>query len=202
MLNPILNSNLSPETIYFWLVGLLLAITFHEAAHAFVADRLGDKTPRYMGRVNLNPLSHLDPIGTLLILFAGFGWGKPVQFNPLSLRNPALGAALISVAGPLTNFLIAAVFAILIRLDIDPLNLWAQIAAINIMLGVFNLVPFAPLDGEKVVGGLLPRSLREGWASIQAYGIFYLIAFIFLAGPILSKIIDLIFTFLTGSSLR
>lgn len=202
MLNPILNSNLSPETIYFWLVGLLLAITFHEAAHAFVADRLGDKTPRYMGRVNLNPLSHLDPIGTLLILFAGFGWGKPVQFNPLSLRNPALGAALISVAGPLTNFLIAAVFAILIRLEVAPLNLWAQIAAINIMLGVFNLVPFAPLDGEKVVGGLLPRRLREGWASIQAYGIFYLIAFIFLAGPFLSKIIDLIFTLLTGSSLR
>lgn len=202
MLNPILNSNLSPETIYFWLVGLLLAITFHEAAHAFVADRLGDKTPRYMGRVNLNPLSHLDPIGTLLILFAGFGWGKPVQFNPLSLRNPALGAALISVAGPLTNFLIAAVFAILIRLEVAPLNLWAQIAAINIMLGVFNLVPFAPLDGEKVVGGLLPRRLREGWASIQAYGIFYLIAFIFLAGPFLSKIIDLIFIFLTGSSLR
>lgn len=202
MLNPILNSNLSPETIYFWLVGLLLAITFHEAAHAFVADRLGDKTPRYMGRVNLNPLSHLDPIGTLLILFAGFGWGKPVQFNPLSLRNPALGAALISVAGPLTNFLIAAVFAVLIRLEIAPLNLWAQIAAINIMLGVFNLVPFAPLDGEKVVGGLLPRHLRDGWASIQAYGIFYLIAFIFLAGPFLSKIIDLIFTLLTGSSLR
>lgn len=202
MLNPILNSNLSPETIYFWLVGLLLAITFHEAAHAFVADKLGDKTPRYMGRVNLNPLSHLDPIGTLLILFAGFGWGKPVQFNPLSLRNPALGAAVISVAGPLTNFLIAAVFALLIRLDVAPLNLWAQIAAINIMLGVFNLVPFAPLDGEKVVGGLLPRSLREGWASIQAYGIFYLIAFIFLAGPILSKIIDFIFTMLTGSSLR
>lgn len=202
MLNPILNSNLSPETIYFWLVGLLLAITFHEAAHAFVADKLGDKTPRYMGRVNLNPLSHLDPIGTLLILFAGFGWGKPVQFNPLSLRNPALGVALISVAGPLTNFLIAAVFAILIRLEVAPLNLWAQIAAINIMLGVFNLVPFAPLDGEKVVGGLLPRGLREGWASIQAYGIFYLIAFIFLAGPVLSKIIDLIFTFLTGSSLR
>lgn len=202
MLNPILNSNLSPETIYFWLVGLLLAITFHEAAHAFVADKLGDKTPRYMGRVNLNPLSHLDPIGTLLILFAGFGWGKPVQFNPLSLRNPALGAALISVAGPLTNFLIAAVFAILIRLEVAPLNLWAQIAAINIMLGVFNLVPFAPLDGEKVVGGLLPRQLREGWANIQAYGIFYLIAFIFLAGPFLSKIIDLIFTVLTGSSLR
>lgn len=202
MLNPILNTNLSLETIYFWLVGLLLAITFHEAAHAWVADRLGDKTPRYMGRVNLNPLSHLDPIGTLLILFAGFGWGKPVQFNPLSLRNPALGAALISAAGPLTNFFIAAVFALLIRLDIAPLNLWAQIAAINIMLAVFNLVPFAPLDGEKVVGGLLPRSLRAGWDSIQSYGIFYLIAFIFLAGPILGRLIDLIFTFLTGSNLR
>ncbi|HET7713022.1 MAG TPA: site-2 protease family protein [Patescibacteria group bacterium] len=202
MLNPILNSNLSLETIYFWLVGLLLAITFHEAAHAWVADKLGDKTPRYMGRVNLNPLAHLDPVGTLLILFAGFGWGKPVQFNPLSLRNPALGAALISLAGPLTNFILAGVFAILIRLEIAPLNLWAQIAAINIMLGVFNLVPFAPLDGEKVVGGLLPPSLRAGWSSIQAYGIFYLIAFIFLAGPLLGRVINIIFTILTGQSFR
>lgn len=201
MLSQLFSGNISLETIYFWVVALLIAITFHEAAHAFVADRLGDLTARLTGRLTLSPLSHLDPIGTLLILFAGFGWGRPVQFNPLALRNPAVGAALISLAGPVTNFIVALVFASLIRLNIEPLNLWAQIAAINIMLGIFNLLPFSPLDGEKVVFGLLPAKFRPEWVSIQQYGIFYLILFILVGGPLLTQIINLVFRLFTGQNL-
>lgn len=199
MLNQILSD---PLSAYFWLVGLLIAITFHEAAHALVADRLGDLTPRYMGRLTLNPLAHLDPIGTLLIFLVGFGWGKPVQFNPLSLKNPALGAAFISLAGPVTNLVIAGILALLIRAEVAPLGLWTTVAAINIMLGIFNLIPFAPLDGEKVVSGLLPRHLLPLWASIQQYSIFYLIGFILLGGPILNSLINLIYQLLTGFPLR
>src|SRR5256884_6980697 len=143
-------------TTLFWLVGLVIAITFHEAAHAYLADLLGDKIPRYMGRLTLDPLAHLDPIGTLLILLAGFGWGRPVQFNPLALKNPTLGAAVISLSGPVTNFIIAILFASLIRFHIAPTALWYWIVYVNVILGLFNLIPISPLDGEKIVAGILP----------------------------------------------
>lgn len=195
MLTQFLND---PVSAYYWLVGLLIAITFHEAAHAYVADRLGDLTPRYQGRLTLNPLAHLDPIGTLLIFLAGFGWGKPVMFNPLSLRNPALGATLISLAGPVTNFIIATIFAVLIRTGVAPTALWAQIALINIVLGVFNLIPIAPLDGEKVVSGLLPHELRLEWARLQQFGIIILVVIIFTGGPIISGLVNSVFRFLIG----
>lgn len=198
MLLDFLNGAISLETASFLLVGLILAITFHEAAHALVADRLGDLTPRYMGRLTLNPFAHLDPLGTLLILLTRFGWGKPVQFNPLALRNPAVGAALISLAGPTTNFLIAAVMGLLIRAGVAPIDLWAQIALINVILGVFNLVPLAPLDGEKVVSGLLPPNLRFQWAQIQQFSLFLLIFLILSGGPFLIGIIRVVFQFLVG----
>jgi Zn-dependent protease len=201
VLTDLFSGNISPEIAYFWIVSLLIAITFHEAAHAFVADKLGDLTPRYSGRLTLNPLAHLDPLGTILILLAGFGWGKPVPFNPVSLKNPALGSSLISLAGPAANFIIAAIFSILLRIGAEPHILWGQIAAINIMLGVFNLLPFAPLDGEKVVGGLLPPHLRAQWNSWQQMGIFFLILFIIAGGPILTQVIRIIFSFLTGQKL-
>lgn len=182
-------------------VGLLLAITFHEAAHAFVADRLGDPTPRHQGRLTLNPLAHLDPIGTALFLLARFGWGKPVVFNPLALKNPVVGAALISLAGPATNFLIALVFGTLIRLNIQPIELWVQIAFINVLLGIFNLIPVAPLDGEKVVTWLIPPSLRSQWMQIQSYGLFILIFIIFWGGPYILGATSFIFSILSDSRL-
>ncbi len=202
MLTQIFNGNLDLTSLYIWIVALILAITVHEAAHAFVADRLGDLTARYMGRLTLNPLAHLDPIGTLLLIFAGFGWGKPVPFNPVALRNPPLGGALISLAGPMANFVLALVTATLIRLNVAPLTLWGQITAINIMLGLFNLLPFSPLDGEKVVAGFLPNHLRPAWARIQTYGIFFLILFIFSGGGILNTLIEMVFGLFTGQNLR
>lgn len=195
MLNQFLTD---PVSAYYWLVGLLIAITFHEAAHAFVADRLGDLTPRYQGRLTLNPLAHLDPIGTILLFLVGFGWGKPVMFNPLSFRNPALSATFISLAGPLTNLIIALICATLIRTGVAPLNLWVQIALINIILGVFNLIPISPLDGEKVVAGLLPPELRLEWANFQRFGFIVLIVIIFTGGPILSSLVTSIFRILVG----
>lgn len=202
MLTQIFSGNLDLTSVYMWAVALILAITIHEAAHAFVADRLGDLTARYMGRLTLNPLAHLDPIGTILLVFVGFGWGKPVPFNPVALRNPALGGALISLAGPTANFVLALATATLIRLNVAPLTLWGQITVINIMLGLFNLLPFSPLDGEKVVAGFLPHRLRASWAQLQTYGIFFLIIFIFSGGGILSSLIQAVFGLFTGQNLR
>lgn len=195
MLNQFLTD---PVSAYYWLVGLLIAITFHEAAHAFVADRLGDLTPRYQGRLTLNPLAHLDPIGSILIFLVGFGWGKPVMFNPLSFRNPAISATIISLAGPLTNLLIAIVCAVLIRSGLAPLALWSKIALVNIVLGVFNLIPISPLDGEKVVAGLLPGDLRLEWAKIQQFGLIFLLIIILTGGPLLSSVVTSIFRILIG----
>jgi Zn-dependent protease len=194
----LLSGRISIEQAYFLAVGLLLAITFHEAAHAFVADRLGDPTPRYQGRLTLNPLAHLDPLGTLLFLVARFGWGKPVVFNPLALKNPALGAALISLAGPLTNFTLALLACLLIRASIQPLELWVEIAFINIVLGVFNLIPVAPLDGEKVVTWLIPPEMRATWLQIQSYGIFLLIFVIISGGPLILSVVSFIFNLFSG----
>lgn len=197
MLIDILNGNITEA--YFALVAILIGITFHEAAHAFVADRLGDPTPRYQGRLTLNPLAHLDPIGTLLIVLARFGWGKPVMFNPLALKNPVLGAALISLAGPITNFLIALGFATLIRFGIQPVELWFQIAFINLILGLFNLIPIAPLDGEKVLTWFIPPSLRSGWAQLQSMGLFILIFIIFWGGPYILGAASLLFSVFSGT---
>lgn len=198
MLTQLFYGNLDLPTLFFWLIGLVLAITFHEAAHAYVADLLGDKTPRYMGRLTLDPLAHLDPIGTLLILLAGFGWGRPVQFNPLALKNPTLGAALISLAGPTTNFVLATIFAALIRLDVNPTHLWYEIVYINVILGIFNLIPIAPLDGEKIFAAFLSPSMREQWRHYQQYGIFLLLIVILTLGAPLSALVNTVVSFLIG----
>lgn len=155
-----------------------MSLSFHEAAHAFVANLLGDPTARYSGRLTLNPLAHLDPIGSLMILLAGFGWAKPVPFNPLNLRNLKRDAALISFAGPAANLALAAIFGSFYR--------WlggggalggvlTLLAIINLNLAVFNLIPLHPLDGFKVVTGLLPRRLAVDWEQTQGWGIYILI---------------------------
>lgn len=193
------------------IVALLIAITIHEFAHAITADRLGDPTPRLQGRVSLNPLVHLDKYGTLLLLLVGFGWGKPVEFDYFNLQNPKRDAALISVAGPISNFLLALICAILLRLFIF-LNLPAMeiigyfllvpIITLNIMLGVFNLIPIHPLDGFKIVTGLLPHEQAIEWQKLSRYGFLFLIMLIFpfngesmlstILNPILGFIIPLL----------
>ena len=136
--------------------GIILAIGIHEAAHAFMADYLGDPTPRSLGRTTLNPLAHLDPVGTLVILFTGFfGWGKPSPFDPYNLRDPKRDTAFIALAGPASNLIMAVLFSLILRLTTLPptINLVLYtLVALNINLALFNLLPVPPLDGSKIAG--------------------------------------------------
>jgi len=170
----------NPLLLFASVVALALAISVHEFAHALAADKLGDLTPRYQGRLTLSPLAHLDLVGTLMILLAGFGWGKPVQFNPWGLKNPRRDSALISIAGPVSNFATALLLAIAYKFVPSPGNLFLlPIIILNINLGLFNLIPIAPLDGFKVIEGLLPKALALQWRGLERYGFLFLIFLIF-----------------------
>jgi len=167
-------------------ISLIISISIHEFAHAFIASKLGDPTAKLLGRVTLNPLAHLDPLGTFLLLFAGFGWGKPVPFNPIYLKNPKRDVAIISFAGPASNFLLAILVSVVIRLTPQTdLGLFTlihyllyMIAFYNLVLGFFNLIPIHPLDGFKVVNGFLPHELSIQWMQMAPYGIWILLVLI------------------------
>lgn len=182
MLIELLAGQLSIYTFLIWISALLVAVTVHEFSHALVATLLGDDTAKLLGRLSLNPLSHLDPLGTLMILLVRFGWGKPVPFNPLNLENPRRDAALVSLAGPLSNILAAAVFSLPLRLGFPWGVVFVPIVFINLGLALFNLLPIHPLDGFKIVGGVLPESLAYQWATLAPYGLWLLILFVFLPG--------------------
>jgi Zn-dependent protease len=185
---------------------LLVGLTFHEASHALVANALGDPTARRAGRVSLNPLAHLDPIGTLMLILFRFGWGKPVQFDQFNLRNPRRDTMLISIAGPASNLLTAILAAIALRLL--PANLLTILTIqpfiiISVVLAVFNFVPIHPLDGGKILSGILPLSLAKEWEQIQAqFGTILLIMMVlpwggtapifYLTGPVIQFILQLL----------
>ncbi len=201
----------NPGALFALLVsipGVLIAITFHEFAHGYAAYKLGDNTAKNEGRLSLNPLDHLDPIGTLMLLFAGFGWGKPVHVNPSNYtRKMSMekGEAIVSVAGPLTNIVLAFVFALiygaLIKFsgtfllstvgNIIQLILGATIA-INIGLGVFNLIPLPPLDGSKIIMPFLPYNAKQWFRNNEQifYIIFVIIWITGIAGIIISPAIS------------
>jgi len=160
-------------------LALIIAITIHEFSHAYVADRLGDPTPRSHGRLSLNPLKHLDPIGTIMIFVARFGWGKPVPIDPYNLRQPKRDELFIALAGPASNLILASILAITYSQLTNPIIY--IIAIINIYLAVFNLLPIPPLDGSKIFLNLLPPEKSIEWEeAFEKYGPFLLIAFIFL----------------------
>lgn len=193
-------------------VAIILAIAVHEANHAFVAVMLGDPTPRLMGRLTLNPIKHLDPIGTLLLFVAQFGWGKPVLFNPNNLRmNPLLGSAAVSFAGPLANILFALAITWTFRLlrpPMDPIlaDLVESLLLYNVVLAAFNLVPIPPLDGFGVVQGLLPARLAYTLEPLRQYGPIILLVVVFLPRfggpdlirPVMRPILNAIFALLGG----
>ena len=181
---------------------LVAGISFHEFSHAYVADLLGDRLPRSRGRVTLNPLAHLDPAGTILLFVVGFGWGKPVPVNPGATRNPKASLALTASAGPLSNFAVASIAGLPLKLDLVPwlppfnrsvidrflvlgfepdeyLGLYlSAVVLVSIILGVFNLIPIAPLDGFKVAVGLLPDDVSRSFAQLERWGPAILIALI------------------------
>lgn len=168
----------NPLLFIVWAIGLVLAISIHEFSHAVVADKLGDPTPRSQGRLTLSPLAHLDPLGTLALLFLGFGWGKPVMFDPYNLRSPRRDSALIAIAGPISNLLFATILSLIMRFaHLDILySVFSVLILMNIMLAIFNLVPVFPLDGEKILGGLLPSDLYREFENImRQYGTIILI---------------------------
>lgn len=194
------------------LPAVLIAITFHEFAHGFAADKLGDDTARRQGRLNLNPLSHLDPIGTVMLIFAGFGWGKPVEINPRNFNRNikmSVGEAIVAAAGPIMNLLLAIIFGVIYAVvwKFAPNFLITQVGTIvmvllqsciltNIGLGIFNLIPLPPLDGSKIINGFLPYNIRN-WFE-KYYQIFY-IAFVIIwitgiAGKIISPLISVTYS--------
>lgn len=167
-------------------VALVLAITVHEFSHGLVATFFGDQLPRRVGRLTLNPLKHLDPIGTLMILIGPIGWGRPMPINPNGMRNPNLGWAMSSLAGPVSNILAAAVAVLLIShvdvVDRTVLRYAQAFIGINVALAVFNLLPVPPLDGFGFLFGLSPRPLKLALMPLQRYGPLILLAVLFLPG--------------------
>lgn len=204
-------SNGSLLATLFALPAVLIAITFHEFAHGWVADRLGDETPRMQGRLTLNPLAHLDPAGFILLLFAGFGWGKPVQINTNNFnRNVSAtkGETLVALAGPMTNFILSIIFAFILGIiykftSVDFLQssvgqiiflLVQECIYINIGLGVFNLLPLPPLDGSKIFLNLFSYNART-WIIERERFFYYAFLIIWITGlasiiiaPIISSI--------------
>lgn len=175
----------NPVLFLILFVSLCLSVAVHEFAHALIAYKLGDTTSKDLGRLTLNPMAHLDVLGTLALLIAGFGWGKPVPVNYYNLKNPKKDAALISIAGPGSNFILAIIAALLIKISAVllynttlPIFVSAVLTPLilyNLMLGIFNLLPIEPLDGFKIVNGILPPSLSVQWVQLAPYGIYILL---------------------------
>ena len=195
--------------IFFFLIIIPSAI-WHEFSHAWMADYLGDDTAKRMGRLTLNPLPHIDLFGTILMpvflfLISGggflFAYAKPVPYNPYNLRNQKTGPALVGLAGPLANLMVAIVFGLIVRFL--PSGNFADLLSIivyaNVLLMVFNLIPIPPLDGSKILYAVLP----DRWASVRMfldrYGFFILLLFLFFAFSLIQPIIGIIFKFIVGS---
>ncbi|MCK5237339.1 MAG: site-2 protease family protein [Deltaproteobacteria bacterium] len=202
--------NLDLQTMILLIPPILLALTLHECAHAFAAWRLGDNTAKMLGRVTLNPLKHLDPIGTLAIFLTGmFGWAKPVPVNPMNFRDPSRSFMLVALAGPLTNLLLAGVFALVFKVVLafvpvgpagvggpaimEPILMMLVIGVkLNIALAIFNMIPIPPLDGSRVLSHFLPPDKAMAYARMEQYGFMILIVLLMtgfvgsIIGPMIS----------------
>ncbi len=201
------------QTLLIYAIPLIFAITVHEFAHGWVANQRGDSTARMLGRLTLNPIKHIDPVGTILmpaiLFFTGspflFGWAKPVPINFNSLKSPKQDMILVALAGPVSNFIMALLWLLVI---VFARNLQSQLLidmahfgiAINLVLGVFNLLPLPPLDGSRVVSALLPNHLAYRYNKLEAYGLYILLGLLFLGifERVILPIVNFILNYLLG----
>ncbi|MDD5750716.1 MAG: site-2 protease family protein [Candidatus Pacebacteria bacterium] len=193
----------NPVSYLMMAVSLLFALTVHEYFHAQMADWQGDKTAREMGRLTVNPLAHLDAMGALFIFTVGFGWGKPVPFNYYALKNKRWGPALIALAGPLANFTMALAVGLILRLghigNVQLVNFFAMFVWLNVILGVFNLIPVPPLDGSHLILAVWPWKWEKHRVAFMRGGFLAIIVAMFfmmyIGGPYIARPI---FSLITG----
>ncbi|MDP1625433.1 MAG: site-2 protease family protein [bacterium] len=205
---------MEPQFLFALLV-LLFSVVIHEVSHGFAALFLGDRTAEYEGRLTLNPIKHIDPIGTIVFPFISmliggfiFGWAKPVPYNPYNLRNRRWGEAIVAFAGPLSNIILALIFGLFMRfyllpqgMALDPIGIICMtIVIVNIALAIFNLVPVPPLDGSKILTAFLPANALKARQAIERLGFFGVLIFIFLFWRFFAPVIPWAFTLITGAS--
>lgn len=212
---------IDPTLLIFRIITLLISFSFHEFSHAFMADKFGDPTPRQDGRLTLNPVRHLDVVGSIMLIVTGFGWAKPVRINPAVIeRKSKAGLMVVSFSGPFSNLLLAVIGGLLFRwMQAESFfqtsqtlyffgTFLVQFIYINLSLMVFNLLPFAPLDGHEVFGFFIPQRFKPLWDSFQNYGMMILlIGFLILPyfrihifSSILSPIVAGLFRLITGGN--
>jgi Zn-dependent protease len=200
----------------FGFLVLIFSIVIHEFSHGWMADQLGDPTARYMGRLTLNPIPHIDPLGSVILpLFlyisnAGFivGWAKPVPYNPYNLKDQKKGPALVALAGPASNLTVAIIFGILIRIltaqdpiaNASTITFFALIVFYNILLAIFNLVPLPPLDGSKILEYVLPPSMRGIMDTLEKNYMLFMILFILFGFSFITPIINILFSLIVGDA--
>ncbi|MDE2037646.1 MAG: site-2 protease family protein [Patescibacteria group bacterium] len=200
-----------------YIVILIFSVIIHEVSHGYMADRLGDPTARLSGRLTLDPLKHIDPIGSVIVPLAtyllggfAFGWAKPVPYNPYNLKNKRLGEFLIAAAGPASNLVLALIFGLVIRLvasgavSVDAavaapfLTVVSYVVVINIILAIFNLIPLPPLDGSKLLFSILPAQYGRARYILEAYAPFWVLIVVFFLWQLVSPVIPFIFNLFTG----
>lgn len=202
--------------LIFLIVVLIMSVVVHEVSHGYTAYLLGDPTAKYAGRLTLNPLKHLDPLGSVILpIFLAivpphivFGWAKPVPYNPYNLKYTRWGDLIVAAAGPLSNISLAVIFGLLIRADLVSsflplsfLTIAGTIVLVNLVLAVFNLIPIPPLDGSKILLGILPLHLSvRSRIFLERYGLIFLLIFIFFLWQYVTPIIGILFQLLTGAS--
>ena len=199
--------------IIFYLIILIFSVVLHEVFHGLMADSLGDPTPRYSGRISLNPLKHLDPFGSvifpifLLILTQGrgpiFGWAKPVPINPYNFRDKKWGNLKVAIAGPGANLAIALFFGLMMRFfPLSPrlFHFFGLIVILNLLLAIFNLVPIPPLDGSHILFSLLPEKSFQIKYFLQKYGVFILVLFLVFGVQLIFPLISFLYRIIVGQS--
>src|SRR3989344_5291689 len=197
--------------IIFSITILIMSVVIHELSHGYMADRLGDPTPRLQGRLTLNPLKHLDPVGSLIVplltsIFGfTFGWAKPVEYNPYNLRKKRQGEFLIAIAGPISNIALALIFGTIIRfvtagaVEVTPfVEICSYIVVINIILAIFNLIPLPPLDGSKLLFSILPNQYGRLRMTLEMYAPIFILIAVFFLWQIISPVIPWVFRLVTG----